>query len=357
MKRSQNLIRTLSATIATLALAAGTALPVQAKTLNMAWSGGTAAEAEQNTFIAAFEEATGAKVELKASELALLAQLESMVKIGKTTWDLVELSGGKLPLAVEKDLLEPLDYSVIDPDNQLPEMARHEYGIVWGTYSTVLVQNTAKNPEGKKMASWEDFWDVNTFPGPRSLRAWPKENLEYALLADGVDKDDIYDVLGTEEGLDRAFSKLDEIKDHIPVWWENGAQSVQLLADEEVDYATTFNGRVNKLVQEGTPAEIVWNGGALMMGQMGIPKGAKNVDLAHEYIKMRVLDADIERDYLEYIPYPNFAPGLIDTLPEEVARSLPASPENVELQFVSNDQFWADNIDHIQERWNEWMLE
>src|SRR5699024_191159 len=120
MKRSQNLIRTLSATIATLALAAGTALPVQAKTLNMAWSGGTAAEAEQNTFIAAFEEATGAKVELKASELALLAQLESMVKIGKTTWDLVELSGGKLPLAVEKDLLEPLDYSVIDPDNQLP---------------------------------------------------------------------------------------------------------------------------------------------------------------------------------------------------------------------------------------------
>ncbi len=37
-------------------------------------------------------------------------------------------------------------------------------------------------------------------------------------------KDELYDVLGTDEGLDRAFAKLDEIKDAIPVWWTSGAQ-------------------------------------------------------------------------------------------------------------------------------------
>ncbi|MFA5521493.1 MAG: ABC transporter substrate-binding protein [Castellaniella sp.] len=344
-------------TATTIALGLMTATPAAlANTLTIAWSGGSVADAEKQTFIAAFEKATGAKVELKASELALLAQLESMVKIGNTSWDVAELSGGKLPLAVDKGLLEPLDYSVIDPENQLPEIARAEYGVVWGTYSTVLVQNTAKNPEGKKMTSWKDFWDVETFPGPRSLRARPQENLEYALLADGVGKDDIYKVLATSEGVDRAFSKLDEIKSHIPVWWENGAQSVQLLADGEVDYTTTFNGRVAKLVNDGVPAEIVWNGGALMLGYMGIPKGAKNKALAEQYIRLRILDADLERQYVDLIPYPNFAPGLMDKLPAEMASSLPASPQNVEVQFVSDDEFWRKHLDDIQERWNEWML-
>ncbi|HRL21400.1 MAG TPA: ABC transporter substrate-binding protein [Alcaligenes sp.] len=342
--------------LAACTLAAVGATYAADKTLTVAWSGGSVAQAERQTFIAAFEKANHARVDLKASELAVLAQLESMVKIGDTSWDVVELSGGKLPVAADKGLLEPLDYSVIDPQNKLPAIAREKYGVVWGTYSTVLVQNTSKNPKGKKMRSWKDFWDVKTFPGPRSLRAWPKENLEYALLADGVDKNDIYKVLGTEQGLDRAFRNLDQIKPYVPVWWENGAQSVQLLADQEVYYSTTFNGRVEKLVKDKVPVEIVWNGGALMRGFMGIPKGSKNIDLAQQYIKLRVLDADLDRQYIQQIPYPSFAPGLMDGLKPEFIRTLPASPENLEMQFVSDDQFWKDNIAHIQERWNEWML-
>ena len=43
----------------------------------------------------------------------------------------------------------------------------------------------------------------------------------------------VYDVLATEEGVARAFAKLDTIKDDI-VWWEAGAQPPQLLADGEV---------------------------------------------------------------------------------------------------------------------------
>ena len=53
-------------------------------------------------------------------------------------------------------------------------------------------------------------------------------------MADGVPAAEVYDALGTPEGVDRAFAKLDTIKDDI-VWWEAGAQPPQLLADGEVD--------------------------------------------------------------------------------------------------------------------------
>ena len=53
-------------------------------------------------------------------------------------------------------------------------------------------------------------------------------NLEFALLADGVKVEDVYKVLATPEGVDRAFAKLSELKPNIQ-WWEAGAQPAQWL--------------------------------------------------------------------------------------------------------------------------------
>ena len=57
------------------------------------------------------------------------------------------------------------------------------------------------------------IFDLETFPGKRSLEKKPKKNLEWALLCDGVAKDELYDVLSTDEGVQRALDKLDTIKD------------------------------------------------------------------------------------------------------------------------------------------------
>ena len=88
-----------------------------------------------------------------------------------------------------------------------------------------------------------DFFDTDAYPGKRGMRKNPKVTLEFALIADGVPTDQVYDVLSTEEGVARAFAKLDTIKDDI-VWWEAGAQPPQLLADGEVVFSTAWNGRV-----------------------------------------------------------------------------------------------------------------
>jgi hypothetical protein len=55
------------------------------------------------------------------------------------------------------------------------------------------------------------------------MRKTAKYSLEIALLADGVPPGDVYKVLSTPSGVDRAFKKLDELKPEI-VWWTNVSQ-------------------------------------------------------------------------------------------------------------------------------------
>lgn len=329
---------------------------VNAQELVVSGSGGVVGEANQRIFKPAFEEETGMTMRNVSAEASRMAELEAMVRAGEPIWDVSEISASDYPIAVSKGLLEPINYEMLDPDGTLPEIARKEFGVVAASYSTVLVQRLDKTPDGRKIESWADFWDVDTFPGPRSLRARPEYNLEFALLADGVPKDEIYDVLSTEEGIDRAFAKLDEIKPHIPVWWDSGAQSVQLLADNEVFFTTTYNGRVNALQDQGLPVEIVWNGGALHTSHVGIVKGTENLEAAHDYVRIRTMRPDLEFEYVQVLPYPNFAPGLFDSLDTEIAKTMPTYEANAEMQFLANEEFWKDNVDDIRERWDEWML-
>ena len=90
--------------------------------------------------------------------------------------------------------------------------------------------------------SWKDFFDTAGFPGKRGLRKGPKFNLEFALYADGVPAKDIYSLLATKKGVERAFAKLGTIKKDI-IWWETGAQPQQLLAAGEVLMTAAYSGR------------------------------------------------------------------------------------------------------------------
>ncbi|WP_128931998.1 hypothetical protein [Bradyrhizobium zhanjiangense] len=81
-----------------------------------------------------------------------------------------------------------------------------------------------------------DFWDVKTFPGPRGLFAVVgKHALQFALLAAGVAHRDIWRL--TDDKIDRAFEKLNEIRPHVTKWWTAGGEAPQLLINRE--YAMT----------------------------------------------------------------------------------------------------------------------
>ena len=87
------------------------------------------------------------------------------------------------------------------------------------------------------------------------------------------------------EGQDRAFAKLDEIKDNV-IWWSEGAQPPQMLADEEAVIATAYNGRIfNAQVNEDQPFKIMWDHQMFEADGWVVPVGNEDkLDLIKDYM-------------------------------------------------------------------------
>src|SRR6201999_173671 len=96
--------------------------------------------------------------------------------------------------------------------------------------------------------TWADFWDVAKFPGKRGLYQGVRGNLEFALIADGVAPGDVYKVLGTSDGVDRAFRKLDQLKPYI-VWWQDGAEAARILTSGDVLMSSAFAPQIAQVTR------------------------------------------------------------------------------------------------------------
>ena len=228
-------------------------------------------------------------------------------------------------------------------------------------YSTILAVRPGAF-EGEQPDSIEDLFDLENFPGKRALQDRPGTNLEWALYADGVAPEDIYDVLATPEGVDRAFAKLDTIKDEI-IFWTEGAQAPQLLADGEVAFATGYNGRMFDAIEvEGMDAAIVWDGQIVEWDGWVVPADGPNVDAVMDYL-MFATDTQRLADQAKFISYgPARASsaalvGQHADLGIDMAPHMPTAPDNYFAPIVLDNDFWADYGDELRERFANWMLQ
>jgi putative spermidine/putrescine transport system substrate-binding protein len=197
--------------------------------------------------------------------------------------------------------------------------------------------------------SWADFWNVTAFPGPRGMRNVPDENVEFALLADGVEPGKLYPL-----DLDRAFRKLDQIKPHVKVWWTSGAQSVQIIADGVVVMSPTWNGRVEGAREKGVPIELVWNGALLIGAPYIVPKGAKNKENAMKFINF-AMQADRQADFAKDFYSGPATSAALARLSPEVSKRLPTYPDNLKQMSIFGAQWYAENYQNLTRRWEKWL--
>ena len=97
------------------------------------------------------------------------ARLQSMVENNQVIWDVVNVSND-FGLQSTADLLEPLDYSVIDKEPILEGYAS-EYRIACMLYANTLAYNT-EQIDGTT-STWADLFDTQKFPGQRDFRKSP----------------------------------------------------------------------------------------------------------------------------------------------------------------------------------------
>ncbi len=297
-----------------------------------------------------------------------LAEIKSQVEAGNVTWDLVDVELSDAVRGCDEGLLETIDPSILPAgsdgtaamDDFLPGTV-HECAVASIVWSTIFAYNTEKMPNGPTTIG--DFFDTTKFPGKRGIRKSPKANLEMALAADGVAVADIYTVLSTPEGVDRAFAKLDTIKAD-SVFWESGAQPPQLLADGEVVMTTAYNGRIfNAVAAEDKPFGIVWDSQIFDLDLWVVPKGAPNKDAALDFIAFSTATEQLaaQASYISYGPARKSSAPLVgnySTKPDlAMGPQMPTAPENFKTAIQNDFEFWADNQDELNERFNAWLAQ
>ncbi len=334
------------------AVAAAVALPALAQNLTVVNFGGANGAAQKRAYFEAYEKATGGKI--TAGEYnGEQARIKAMVEAKRVTWDVVEVESPDVNRGCDEGLFEKIDWSKVGNKADFLPAAVHECGVGTFVWSTVL----AYNGDRLKTAptSWADFWDVQKFPGKRGMRKGARYNLEFALMADGVKPADVYKVLATKEGADRAFRKLTELKPHIQ-WWEAGAQPPQFLVAGDVAMTTAYNGRIDAAQREGKNLKITWTGGIYDLDYWVIPKGSPNREAAHRFIAI-ASSPEAQANYarlISYGPTNNKALALLDN---KVLDQLPTSAANSRDALRFDIRFWADQGEALEKRFAAWAAQ
>ena len=327
--------------------------------------GGSYARACQQAYHEPFTAATGIEVRLEDYN-GDLAQIRAQVETGNVHWDVVDLNVADAVLGCDEGLLEFIDPGDLPPgadgssveDDFVPGTLT-DCGIGTIFFSSIYAYHPEHFPDARP-ATIEDFFDLERFPGRRGMRRVPSDNLEIALLADGVPPEEIYATLETPEGVERAFRKLDTIKEQI-VWWEAGAQPPQMLADGEVVMSTAHNGRIfNAQVLENQPFEIVWDGQILDNSQLVIVAGTRNLEAARKFIAFagRPESMAAVSRYISYGPVRRSGTALVGTHLEtgvDMVPHMPTTPANLTRALHHDWRWWSDRGDEMTERFVAWL--
>jgi putative spermidine/putrescine transport system substrate-binding protein len=310
--------------------------------------GGANKAAQVKAFYEPWEKAGSGKI-VAGEYNGEMAKVKAMVDTNSVSWDLVEVESPELSRGCDEGLFEALDPAQFGADSDYVKGAIQPCGVGFFVWSTVMAYNADKLKTAP--TSWVDFWDTKQFPGKRGLRKGAKYTLEFALMADGVAPKDVYGVLATKAGQDRAFKKLDELKPSIQ-WWEAGAQPPQYLASGDVVMSSAYNGRI-AAVQKESNLKVVWNGGIYDFDAWAIPKGAKNVEAAKKFIAFSV-SPEQQKTYSQNIAYGPANTKAVPLLDKAVLSDMPTNPANIANQVQIDVSFWADNGEQLEQRFNAW---
>lgn len=262
-----------------------------------------------------FQKETGIKVIYQTfdSNEAMMTKIEQ----GGTTFDVSVPSEYAIDKMKQENLLLPLDKSKLpnlkyidpsflnlsfDPDNQ------YSIPYFWGTVGIVY------NPEltDLKFNSWEDLWDpslrnqILLLDGAREVIGMGLNSLHYSLNDTN------------EEHLQAAKAKLDSLTPNVKAIV--GDEIKLLLANEEAAVGLVWSGDASEIMSENEKLDYVVpeEGSNLWFDNMVIPKTARNIEGAHQFINF-MLDPEHAAQNAEYVGYSTPNAKALEFLPEEIS--------------------------------------
>ena len=311
-------------------------------------------------FVRPYEEKNGVRVHV-ASYNGGIDEIRDQVESANVLWDVVDLTQADSLRACNEGLLENIeDIELPNGVNGLPakndfvEGALNPCGvgvIVWAT--AFAYDNAAFS--GNSPKSINDFFDTKKFPGPRAIRNDPTVIMEWALMADGVSRDQVYKTLESAEGVERALKKMDSIKAGLKLW-QTGREPVRMLNAGDVSmtmvWATT--GAMAS-EEEGANFSIVWDGRVIELDLFGIPKGSRYKEEALDFIRFASSSESLA-NMVTFMPNGPTRKSSLALLPDEILTKIPNGPAYEEQLSINSDaQWWSKNHARLEEAFDAWI--
>ena len=303
-----------------------------------------------------------------------LSEIKAQKEAGAITWDIIDVfafdtingcdEGIFVEFDFDKDFPAAPDGTPASEDFFAPMPSKCAVGNI--LYSWNYAYNV-NNVDGTQKTI-KDFFNTKKFPGKRAIYKSALTNLEIALAGDGVymgkGGSEIYKLLETEAGVNRAMNKIKELctdPNGGCVFWSAGAQPPELLVSGEVVMATGWNGRFfNAEVGENAPIKQVWDGQGLDYEYFALVKGGPDEANAKKALAMMTNTEMLagSAKYIAYAPYrlssleiikanePWYKDGKTEMMPQ-----MPTAPANTKKYFLVDPFFWADNGTELGEKW------
>lgn len=339
-------------------IAAGLVLPtlfrgsaLAAGQIVVASDGGAVTDAVKEAFSTPFQQDTGVAVVDATHDPDSSTQIKVMVSTGNPVWDVSTISISQLGgLGDPSQYLEELQLPPELVDELIPGAAT-PYWAGSSVFASTMAYRKDTVPSAPQ--GWQDFWNVEKFPGKRGICRYIDGVLEQALMGDGVPPSEIYPL--NQDKVERGFAALERIKPHISVWWSSGAQLTQILQSGEIDMTGIWLSRAYAAIDAGTPIEIIWNQGLYEIAGWCIPKGTPNLAQARDYVRAaldakrqalfctRTLDGPANKNALQYMD------------PKRAAL-MPTWPDNFKQLTKFDNEFWAQNKGPLTERYEALIL-
>lgn len=305
--------------------------------------GGTTREAQVEAYYKEFTKRTGIEV---VSATADPAKFILMAKSGSSQWDLMTAGGFLAIQYIGDGLMEKLDPSVTRCD-RVPE--EYQDYIAGGYAQSYNIGFRTDAYDGKKPETWADFWDTEKFPGKRAFPGIYSATIEAALLADGVEPDQLFPL-----DFDRGFAKLDELRDHLLMFNDFG-QGQQFLQANSVGMALLPIGRISALQDQGVPVETVWNHAITdLYTAAAIPTGAPHLDAAFKLVD-HMSQPETQAEFARLSGYAPTQSAAFDLLDEKTLSRLPATPEHLKIAAVRDLKILAEQQPEYVKRFTAWL--
>ena len=320
--------------------------------------GGAYTNSQQKAYIDTWSKGKGVTVE---NYNGGLGEIKAQVEAGNVTWDVVDVLPDQAITGCDEGLFVKVDQSEFINDMVVPPVSDCVVPQIFWAYTAFY--DKAAFP-GKKPKNIKDFFDVKKFPGKRGIHTWANALIEMALVADGVKASKVYEVMSTPEGIDRAFAKLDTIKDHV-VFWSAGSKPLELVSSGEVVMALAYNGRIGAaILSEGKNFEYIWDATVLEQEYLVAIKGGNEAEALAFMAHASTAESNAEQ--AKYIPYGPMRKSSINIIKKgepwfitssgniDIIPHMPTTPKVLKRAVIGDPVWGAENGAEVHERFGAW---